>query len=95
MRVDADVAQSVEQLIRNQQVGGSNPPVGSIKYKDFGYLYPKSFFILNPIRRNVNDRPQRGSEPFWSKVGKAKAAQCVDWCACRRLLKCCCSGKNS
>ena len=25
----ADVAQLVEQLIRNQQVGGSNPPVGS------------------------------------------------------------------
>jgi hypothetical protein len=25
----AGVAQLVEQLIRNQQVGGSNPPVGS------------------------------------------------------------------
>lgn len=25
----AGVAQSVEQLIRNQQVGGSNPPAGS------------------------------------------------------------------
>ena len=28
-RSRADVAQLVEQLIRNQQVGGSSPPVGS------------------------------------------------------------------
>ena len=32
-RSRADVAQLVEQLIRNQQVGGSSPPVGSSKFK--------------------------------------------------------------
>ena len=32
MRVPADVAQLVEQLIRNQQVAGSNPAVGSIEF---------------------------------------------------------------
>ena len=30
LKVLAGVAQLVEQLIRNQQAGGSNPPVGSI-----------------------------------------------------------------
>ena len=33
MRVPADVAQLVEQLIRNQQVAGSNPAVGSIVFR--------------------------------------------------------------
>jgi hypothetical protein len=31
----ADVAQLVEQLIRNQQVSGSTPLVGSIVFEDF------------------------------------------------------------
>ncbi len=37
----ATVAQLVEQLIRNQQVGGSSPPSSSIIYKIFS-----AFFIL-------------------------------------------------
>ncbi len=35
LRSGADVAQAVEQLIRNQQVGGSSPPVSS---RFFAYL---------------------------------------------------------
>ena len=30
--LDADVAQLVEQLIRNEQVTGSSPAIGSISY---------------------------------------------------------------
>ena len=40
-RLDADVAQSVEQLIRNQQVAGSSPAISSsmTKYPCFqGYF---------------------------------------------------------
>ena len=40
---DANVAQLVEQLIRNQQVGGSSPPVGSMrkccKFLEFTALF--------------------------------------------------------
>ena len=36
----ADVAQLVEQLIRNQQAGGSTPPVGSITFKGITDIYP-------------------------------------------------------
>jgi hypothetical protein len=46
----ADVAQLVEQLIRNQQVRGSNPRVGStyghINTKGFQVFTCKSFCIL-------------------------------------------------
>ena len=39
----AGMAQSVEQLIRNQQVGGSSPPTSSKKYDyPFGWSY---FFV--------------------------------------------------
>ena len=33
---NADVAQLVEQLIRNQQVRGSNPLIGSLFQRDTG-----------------------------------------------------------
>ena len=42
----ADVAQLVEQLIRNQQVRGSSPRVGSSKIKGFRRLLLKPFFIF-------------------------------------------------
>ena len=45
----ADVAQSVEQLIRNQQVSGSTPLVGSIylfKKKGLCKLSASPFFLL-------------------------------------------------
>ena len=35
---NADVAQLVEQLIRNQQVSGSNPLVGSNLINDLGVI---------------------------------------------------------
>ena len=35
--VQANVAQLVEQLICNQQVGGSNPPVGSVNLEQGRY----------------------------------------------------------
>ena len=41
----AGVAQSVEQLIRNQQVGGSSPPTSSIK-KEGGF----AFFFYTELR---------------------------------------------
>ena len=40
----ADVAQLVEQLIRNEQVAGSNPFIGSNKYKAFRGC-PGSLFV--------------------------------------------------
>ena len=46
--VDAPVAQSVEQLICNQQVGGSSPPSGSI------YFYHESFKTRHTIGRLVS-----------------------------------------
>ena len=43
----ADVAQLVEQLIRNQQASGSNPLVGSIKSTNPGFrLFPETFFYF-------------------------------------------------
>jgi hypothetical protein len=46
MAYKADVAQLVEQLIRNQQVCGSIPHVGSNKIKRFGYLCQERFFCF-------------------------------------------------
>ena len=46
IRVSADVAQLVEQLIRNQQVRGSNPRVGSNKIKDLNHLWQVLFCFL-------------------------------------------------
>ena len=46
----ADVAQLVEQLIRNQQAGGSTPPVGSIHLKGITVIYTAiPFFVLYHI----------------------------------------------
>jgi hypothetical protein len=43
---DATLAQSVEQLIRNQQVVGSNPTGGSNKIKDFStYFIPANLTV--------------------------------------------------
>jgi hypothetical protein len=41
----AGVAQLVEQLICNQQVGGPNPLAGSRNIKDFGSSLPESFLF--------------------------------------------------
>lgn len=41
----ATVAQLVEQLIRNQQVGGSNP-FGSLRGKPWNFNLPRFFIIL-------------------------------------------------
>ena len=41
----AGIAQLVEQLIRNQQVGGSSPLPGSIDIKGLGDM-PDPFLIL-------------------------------------------------
>ena len=50
----ADVAQLVEQLIRNQQAGGSTPPVGSIHLKGITAIYAViPFFILNHKTRQI------------------------------------------
>ncbi len=50
----ADVAQLVEQLIRNQQVGGSTPPVGSKTFKGITVIHTViPFFILNHISRQI------------------------------------------
>jgi hypothetical protein len=45
-RDNAGVAQLVEQLIRNQQVSGSNPLAGSIKEKDFPVSVRKILFCF-------------------------------------------------
>ena len=50
-RVFADVAQPVEQLIRNQQVSGSIPLVGS-KNKGFQVVLPETFFIAFSLLQN-------------------------------------------
>ena len=42
---EANVAQLVEQLTRNEQVVGSNPTVGSSKNNDLNELY----IIHNPL----------------------------------------------
>jgi hypothetical protein len=47
-RERADVAQLVEQLIRNQQVIGSSPIVGSIRsfiFETFPFLVPAPSFV--------------------------------------------------
>ena len=47
------MAQSVEQLIRNQQVAGSSPASSSIKYP---VLYKAGyFFILSALFRNYTE----------------------------------------
>jgi hypothetical protein len=51
----AGVAQSVEQLIRNQQVGGSNPPAGSIKNKDLGNFAQVLFCYI--LKKNTKRTP--------------------------------------
>jgi hypothetical protein len=46
-QADADVAQLVEQLIRNQKVGGSIPPVGTSEtFLILGKLLNKQFLLL-------------------------------------------------
>ena len=42
----AGVAQLVEQLIRNQQVRGSNPRAGSNKIKDLWLKAVNPFFVF-------------------------------------------------
>ena len=50
----ADVAQLVEQLIRNQQAGGSTPPVGSKHFKGITVTCAViPFFILNHLSRQI------------------------------------------
>ena len=44
----ANVAQLVEQLIRNQQVSGSSPLVGSNDFKGLGEFGRPDLFILLP-----------------------------------------------
>ena len=48
---NADVAQLVEQLIRNQQVAGSSPAISSTK-KDRLYMR-RSFFVI--LQNGVSD----------------------------------------
>ena len=47
----ATVAQLVEQLIRNQQVGGSSPPSSSIQIKSelFPIWEKFGFFVFTPL----------------------------------------------
>ena len=53
MNIDASVAQSVEQLIRNQQVRCSSHPTSSMLKATFWFFEPEcSFFIFPPSMIN-------------------------------------------
>jgi hypothetical protein len=52
----AGVAQLVEQLIRNQQVGGSNPPVGSTFLRVFARSYLKIRIFIR-YQDEAEDQP--------------------------------------
>ncbi len=45
--IEADIAQLVEQLIRNQQVSGSTPLVGSIDFRHLHFLCVSAFCYLH------------------------------------------------
>jgi hypothetical protein len=81
----ADVAQLVEQLIRNQQVNGSSPFVGSIRFLqvhlfDWGV---EAMFRLNGVleeRRDAGSLPSKGalvaSVVWWSVAAVCWAMVC-------------------
>ena len=53
---NAGVAQSVEQLIRNQQVGGSSPPTSSKLNKKTYYCYV--FFYFQTLNFRAESIPK-------------------------------------
>jgi hypothetical protein len=62
-RSRADVAQLVEQLIRNQQVGGSSPPVGSSKPAHLRSVLPVPEAFGREIDSNVTATRAEGGQP--------------------------------
>ena len=57
MATKADIAQLVEQLIRNQQVSGSTPLVGSSKFRHLRFFVSAFFryvYTLSKISEDCN-----------------------------------------
>jgi len=75
----ATLAQSVEQLIRNQQVVGSNPTGGSrksSKFKEFSVHLDSHSVELPPIVRKLSEFvKRRDARGFEKTAGQTQAAK--------------------